>query len=332
MADIQPDKRPNPALSHVARALLLRLVSGERVPLPEPGMDELVGLGLAHKNAILGVYTASDFRHAELTYTERAYDDVIDALRRAGQMAHLVREFETLPSAAGGGFEVMSVHQDVTVQTTKALDGATTIVRAAHPLTRRQEILERSIVHDLESLERGIERQTIYLESARLRAEERAYAAKFSAAGGQVRTALLPFERMIIVDDRVAFISDHAGDPDKKPGINITHPSLVAFLVRVFHQQWENATPWMGEAPAVPAGVTTPRTRRMLDRMVEGVPLKSIAKELDVSLSTVHADLKRIYSVLVIKSQMALGAWWLSDASAAERAQDPGQGEPDLPE
>ncbi|MFJ9207479.1 LuxR C-terminal-related transcriptional regulator [Streptomyces sp. NPDC102264] len=298
-----------------------RLARGERLTEAEPGMDELLTLGLAHLDPIERSYILGTMHAAASHFVEAAHAEAIAAMDRANQLLRLVAEFAGQPAVPGGGVERIPDHVGMTAETTRAVHAATTLIRVAHPIPRTPAILERSIGFDVESLGRGAARQTIYLESARLRQEERAYAVAFSAAGGQIRTLLPPFERMIIVDDRVAFISDHKGDPEKKPGVKVTHPSLVALLARIFEQQWDRATPWMGETPTAPAGVTTPRTRRMLQRMYEGAALKSIATELGVSLSTVHADLKRIQAALGVSSQMALGAWWASDASAAERAQ-----------
>ncbi|MER8067213.1 LuxR C-terminal-related transcriptional regulator [Streptomyces sp. NPDC094034] len=287
----------------------------------EPGMDELVTLGLAHMDPIERSYILGTMHAAASRFVEAAHAEAIAAMHRANQLLRLVGEFGGHPAATGGGVERITDHVGMTAETTRAVHAAETIIRVAHPIPRSPAILERSIELDVESLRRGIVRQTIYLESARNRQEERAYAVAFSAAGGQLRTLIPPFERMIIVDDRVAFISDHEGESEKKPGVKVTHPSLVKFLVNVFQQQWDRAVPWMGETPTAPAGVTTPRTRRMLQRMYEGAALKSIATELGVSLSTIHADLKRIQTALGVSSQMALGAWWASGASAGERAQ-----------
>ncbi|MFJ9549104.1 helix-turn-helix domain-containing protein [Streptomyces erythrochromogenes] len=319
----QDKGRRKPFISEVARELLARLHAGQRVQKGEPGLDELLARGLATWGTSALGYIATDARAAELAYNARVARDIRAALRNVGAMAALADELRATTDAPEGyGVEVIDRVEDVSVQIGRVTSGATTSVLTAHPLIRTPETLERAWPTDSALIERGLTFRTIYLDNARSRQPEQEYAAAMTAIGGEIRTALPPFERMIIVDERVVFLADPQGDPEKKGAVVVTHPSLVTTLVRFFNQQWDRAEPWNGE-PRSAGSLTTPRIRRMLRRRSEGKTIKAIAAELDVSPSTLYADLNGLYAATGTASEFELGMWYAtSEQARQEREKD----------
>ncbi|WP_327385687.1 hypothetical protein [Streptomyces sp. NBC_01207] len=320
----QDKGRRKPFISDVARGLLARLHAGERVQRGEPGLDELVARGLAAWGTSALGYIATDARAAELAYTARVARNIRAALRDVDSMQSLADELRAtaLSAPSGYGVEVIDRVEDVSVQIGRVTSGATTSVLTAHPMIRTPETLERAWPTDSALIERGLAFRTIYLDNARSRQPEQEYAAAMTAIGGQIRTALLPFERMIIVDERVVFLSDPHGDPETKGAVMVTHPSLATLLTRFFYQQWDRAEPWNGE-PRSAAAITTPRSRRMLRRRSEGKTIKSIAAEMDVSPSTLYADLNGLYAATGTTCEFQLGMWYAASEQAwQEREKD----------
>ncbi|MET9602561.1 hypothetical protein [Streptomyces sp. NPDC006459] len=321
---INPDKgRRKPFISEVARELLVRLHAGERASRGEAGLDELVALGLASFGTSAGAYIATDTRTAERSYTQRVARDIRAAIRSAESMAALADELTSMTNKTGaGGICVLDDVDDVVVEIGRATTAATKCMLTAHPRIRSQETLDLAWETDRALRAKGVMFRTIYLDNARSRQPETEYVARMTAIGGEVRTALPPFERMVIVDERVVFLTDHHGDPARIPALMVTHPSLVTTFVHVFNQQWDRAEPWNGEPRAMDS-LTTPRSRRMLRRLAEGKNIKAIAGELDVSPSTLYADLKGLYAATDTNSEFMLGMWWAtSEQARQEREKD----------
>ncbi|MFJ9646707.1 hypothetical protein [Streptomyces sp. NPDC101206] len=321
----KPDKRGRrPFVSDTARELLTRMQYGQPANKGEPGLDELVALGLATWGSSARAYIAADAQHAERQFAQRAHRDIRAALRSIESMRDLTDEVRTYDCATGGvgGVRVLPDVEAVTVEIGRATSAATTSMYTAHPVVRSPETLDMAWETDRELRARGLTFKTIYLDNARSRLPEQDYAAKMTAIGGEIRTALPPYERMIIVDERTVFITDHHGDPDLKPALMITHASLVTTMVNVFHQQWDRAEPWNGE-PRSAGSITTPRSRRVLRRLAEGKNIKAIAGELDVSTSTLYADLKGLYAATGTSTEFGLGIWYAtSEQARKEREKD----------
>ncbi|MEV4973740.1 hypothetical protein [Streptomyces scopuliridis] len=90
------------------------------------------------------------------------------------------------------------------------------------------------------------------------------WAAEVSKHGAAVRTLATDFKRMILVDNKVAIISDHRDGTSANAAFKATHPGLLAFFRHIYDQQWERADPWAGGRFLRNAeAVTTGRSRRI---------------------------------------------------------------------
>ncbi|MEU4950749.1 hypothetical protein [Streptomyces lavendulae] len=306
-------------ISDTARKLLGELHAGARAARGTPGLDELVHAGLAMWGSSAVAYIATDPRTAERAYTARVAREIRAALRDASLMQALVDDLnaKSADTEDGAGVQVIPHVEDVSVAIGRATAAATASIHTAHPMVRDQVTLDRAWPMDSALANRGIKFKTIYLDNARTRQPEQEFVTKMRELGAAFRTALPPFERMIIVDERAVFLADHHGNPERKPALMVTHPSLVTLFSRFFLQQWDRAEPWNGE-PRSTESLTTPRSRRMLRRLAEGKNIKAIAGELDVSPSTLYADLKGLYAATGTTSEFGLGMWWATSQQARE--------------
>lgn len=312
-------------LSAVARDLLRRLHLDGRPRRWEPGMDELEAVHLVFRDVFrdgtADRYALTEPRQAERRLRQDERARIEDSLARMEAMADLLNEVAELEpdSKAATGIERLDNKKLATAAITEAVKTATTSVYTAQPVERAPGILAQAIDRDIETLNRGVAMRAIYLPNSRDRQEHVRYVTEIARHGGEIRTSLYRFERMVLIDRSVAFVADHIGNQENSPALKITHPGLVELFARVYDQQWEMADPWMGEIRPVDGGITTRRSRRILRLLWEGAPLKAIATDLRVSLSTVHGDLRRLHESTGTKSLMALGEWWASPAAEEER-------------
>ncbi|MFE4860781.1 helix-turn-helix domain-containing protein [Streptomyces sp. NPDC056670] len=308
------------ALSADARALRTQLRTGQPVTDASAALEELVAVGLAKYDPHNKAYFAVDARQAGRAHMRAVHEAMRAQLTDLDDVIQLVADTEAAGAGSANGsagVERIAHHAEVTTAVIAHAEAATSHIYTAHPIARTTELVRTALRTDVAILQRGVSLRVIYLDSARARPPEQEYAATVSRHGGQVRTAVPPFERMVVIDDRVVFLSDPCGDPDSKPALMITHPSLVALFVSVYQQQWSAAEPWMGETRSADDTAFTPRARRILRRLREGWNFKAIASELDVSPSTVYLDMDRMYAATGTETQFALGAW--SESAAGRR-------------
>ncbi|MFC9650975.1 hypothetical protein [Streptomyces sp. NPDC056937] len=322
--DIKPPKVPPFDMSEEARALLHRLVQGDQVESADPGRAELAALGLAVHNPHCDLWGLSDLSHAEQTALAAERAGIAEHLQRMRQLSELHgelrRELRNTKSSSVDGIEFLDRLDIVTSTISQAMDSARSRIRTAHPQDRKAEILRKAAESDVKVLRRGVAFQTLYPDTARTRPGEQEWAATVSEHGAEVRTVATAFERMILVDDKLAVVADHRGEPNRDIAFKVTHPGMVALLHRIYEQQWERAEPWAGGRLLRKAEtVTTGRSRRILNKLREGRTLKQIATELGVSLRTVNSDLNKLYEAVGVNTQFALGVWWSSEAAADER-------------
>ena len=105
---------------------------------------------------------------------------------------------------------------------------------------RDPRFLAKAALRDIELLERGATMRTLYQHSARRSSVTHKYVAAVTARGAEVRTLDEFFNRMIVVDRRVALI------PNKDEfgvAVAIREPAVLAFLVDVFERSWERGRP-----------------------------------------------------------------------------------------
>ncbi|WP_435741883.1 LuxR family transcriptional regulator [Nocardioides sp. SYSU DS0663] len=163
----------------------------------------------------------------------------------------------------------------------------------AQPQTGRNlELLGVGLERDTALLERGARIRTLYQHSARRSSPTRAYVAEVTARGAEVRTLDEFFNRMIVIDRRVAVIP--SGD-DLSVALAVREPSVVAYLVDVFERSWARARPFTSRDATLLKDIADEQRASTLRMLVEGHPDPVSAKRLGVSPRTYAgyvADLK----------------------------------------
>ena len=167
----------------------------------------------------------------------------------------------------------------------------------AQPQTgRNRKALAEAAGRDTAMLERGRKMRTLYQHSARRQAVTRKYVTAVTALGAEVRTLDEFFNRMIIIDRRVAVIP---GREDVRSAMAIREPSIVAYLADIFERTWERGRPFTMTRETSTMSAIAAEQRAMTIRMlIEGHSDPVSAKRLGVSARTYAgyvADLKEEY-------------------------------------
>ncbi|SED91164.1 hypothetical protein SAMN05216489_04885 [Streptomyces sp. 3213] len=168
---------------------------------------------------------------------------------------------------------------------------------------------ERSLVQGLERdrplVERGVSIRTLYQHTARYSPEKLAYTDQFANGKVEYRTIDELVERLIICDETVAFIP--ARD-DQKVALELRHPGLVSYLVKVFEFMWARAVPLSTGAPyeTAPDGITEIQ-HSIAKLLIEGHVDEAIARRLGMNVRTCRAHIAKLATALGSGSRAQLG-------------------------
>ncbi|MFJ2115147.1 hypothetical protein ACIOEX_25170 [Streptomyces sp. NPDC087850] len=304
--------------SEQARTTYERIVSREVIDANEPGLQDLLDMGIVvYDTHNPGTYAPVPRHHAERRHIQREIASLEKNLRRLRSIPSIMDSFP-LPAARWdeSGVTFFDNLKDVNRAVTTAQTTVKEELLSAHPLVRSEEVIQRSLGRDVNALKSGIRMRVIYLESARQRVPESKYAAAVTRHGAELRTLSPPFERLIILDHTHVFAAAYDDQLEVIEGaaLMITNPYLIRTMRRIFDAQWSRASPWMGgraehDAEDVDT-VTAPRTRTILRRLSEGVKIELIAAELGISVRTVNKEIQGLYGRLGISGHFALGEWW----------------------
>ncbi|MEV8069632.1 helix-turn-helix transcriptional regulator [Streptomyces sp. NPDC085995] len=172
---------------------------------------------------------------------------------------------------------------------------------ARHPERRLIEGLER----DRPLIERGVRIRTLYQHTARYSPERLAYVNQFADGKAEYRTIDELVERLIICDETVAFIPVR---DDRQVALELRHPGLVRYLVKVFEFMWDRAVPLSAGAPyeAAADGITEIQ-HSIAKLLVEGHVDEAIARRLGMNVRTCRAHIAKLASALGSGSRAQLG-------------------------
>ncbi|MFI6009698.1 helix-turn-helix transcriptional regulator [Streptomyces sp. NPDC051243] len=170
-----------------------------------------------------------------------------------------------------------------------------------HPERRLIEALER----DRPLIERGVRIRTLYQHTARYSPERLAWVDNFPDGKAEYRTIDELVERLIICDETVAFIPTR---DDRQVALELRHPGLVRYLIKVFEFMWSRAVPLNAGAPyeTAPDGITDIQ-HSIAKLLVEGHVDEAIARRLGMNVRTCRAHIAKLAQALGSGSRAQLG-------------------------
>ena len=143
--------------------------------------------------------------------------------------------------------------------------------------------LAAATAQDLAALERGVRLRTLYQHSARRSSLTHKWVAAVTARGAEVRTLDEFFNRLIVVDRRVAVIPHHEGITK---ALGIREPSVVAYLVDMFERSWERARPYTNRELSMSRDIAAEQRAMAIRMLIEGHADQASAKRMGVSPRT----------------------------------------------
>jgi len=213
--------------------------------------------------------------------------------RAFGTLSHTWRRS---PQAARGPFT--EIHGPEAIQSYIAgvvADCEEELLTAQPQTGRDAAIMAEAAERDGAALERGIKMRTLYQHSARRSAVTHQYVAAVTALGAEVRTLDEFFNRIIVVDRRLAVIPGQSG---LAVALSVREPSLVAYLVDIFERTWERARPFTNRESSMMRDIAAEQRAMTIRMLIEGHADPVSAKRLGVSPRTYAgyiADLKAEY-------------------------------------
>ncbi|WP_327368346.1 helix-turn-helix transcriptional regulator [Streptomyces sp. NBC_01217] len=184
---------------------------------------------------------------------------------------------------------------------------------------RSEDRLSEALERGLSVVDRGVSIRTLYQHTVRHSPGTLAYAERMSDESVEIRTLEELIERLIIFDRTVAFIP---AQDDRQVALELRHPGLVEYLVKVFEQLWTRAAPLLEEVKydPTPKGISGVQ-RSIAQLLVEGHVDDSIARRLGMNVRTCRAHVAKLSAVLGSNSRAQLG-YLIARSGILE--QDPG--------
>ncbi|MFC4466157.1 helix-turn-helix transcriptional regulator [Streptomyces xiangluensis] len=188
------------------------------------------------------------------------------------------------------------------------------------PSRRRLEhTLTQALERDRPLIERGCRIRTLYQHTARHSPETLAYVAQFSSGKVEYRTIDELVERLIICDETVAFIPTR---DDGQVALELRHPGLVRYLIKVFEFMWARSVPLDANAPyeTAPDGITDIQ-HSIAKLLVEGYVDEAIARRLGMNVRTCRAHIAKLATALGSGSRAQLG-FLIAQSGILEQSSD----------
>jgi hypothetical protein len=184
------------------------------------------------------------------------------------------------------------------------VDDAEQEILTAQPAgARRAVVLEQAVDRDLRALERGVVMRTLYQHTARRSKATREHVDRILERGAQVRTLDEFFNRLIVVDRRLAVIP--GGAPDV--AVAIYDHNLVSYLADVFDRSWERGRAYTERGGSSESDIATEVRQLTVRMLTEGHSDPASAKRVGVSTRTYASYVAALKEEYGVETRFQLG-------------------------
>lgn len=231
---------------------------------------------------------------------------IAESAHWASAFSALSHTWRRSPNAVGGPFaEIRGVATIGNFLASLVSDAEEELLTAQPQYRRGVKQLDAGVgTRDIAALKRGVKMRTLYQHAARRGADTRKYVAAVTAAGAEVRTLDEFFNRLIVVDRRIAIIPGHEG-PDTALVIN--DRSMVSYLVDMFERHWERARPFTSSESSLMRDIAAEQRAMTIRMLLEGRADPAGAKRLGVSPRTYAAYVADLKSEFEVETRFQLG-------------------------
>ncbi|MFC7217055.1 helix-turn-helix transcriptional regulator [Streptomyces polyrhachis] len=224
------------------------------------------------------------------------------------RLAALVSDWpqEESPPAAGLPMTTVSGFDRINQRLDAALAASETEVLAMQPRAASHEAAAQlGAARDLEVLKRGVSMRTLYVHAARFTVGRMSYQEQIRRYPVEVRTLPGVIERMVVVDETVAFIP---ASEDRSQALEVRHPPLVRVLRQCFELLWRLGVPLWEPVEYGASDHEVSAVQRAIARMlVEGLDDQVVAARLGVNVRTVRGHIARLSALLGSHGRAQLG-------------------------
>lgn len=313
----ETSQETDPEISDTAAlaAVLRQALAGERRPSgpQDPQVQKLVFLGLMRATA--AGFEPVDPGEARRVMARAVVEEMVE---RSAFYAQVLGVLDGVPEVrlpaapvaeeAVPGIGYVHGLREIGKTVNSEVGRATQEILTAQPGGgRNPETLESVIKLTRDVLARGVRMRTIYQHSSRFDEPTKEYVRRISESGAEIRTLDEFFDRLIIVDQSVAFIPSVR---DRTSALRVTEPGLVQFLIDLFDRNWVRAAPYSFVPTHAASAVRDvgPSIRTAIIKMlVDGLQDKTIAKRLGISLRTIQGHVAAIRAEYGASNRTQLG-------------------------
>jgi sugar-specific transcriptional regulator TrmB len=267
----------------------------------------LIDLGLLRRDDRAGAWVAVDPAAVQAGVVAPMGRRVVELLDESAAWADafgsLAQTFRRTP-AGGSALDEIRGLASINQFLEAAVDDAEHELLTAQPAgARRAVILEQAVDRDLRALERGVTMHTLYQHTARRSKATRDHVERILERGAKVRTLDEFFNRLIVIDRRLAVIP--GGSPDV--AVAIHDPNLVSYLADVFDRSWERAREYDERGGASDSDIAAEVRQLTVRMLTEGHSDPASAKRVGVSTRTYASYVAALKDEYGVETRFQLG-------------------------
>ena len=331
-----PERRA--LLEGVAGDIFRGIVANGPLPADDPRLSPghedheavrvLLDLGLLREDSSVRGYVAADPAAVQAGVVAPMGRDVVRLLDESAAWADtfgsLSQAFRRTPPTQGTAISQIRGLPAINRFLESAVDDAEHELLTAQPAgARKQVVLNEAVDRDLRSLERGVTMRTLYQHTARRSRATRDYVQQIIDHGAKVRTLDEFFNRLIVIDRRLAIIPGDAEDV----AVAIHDPSLIAYLADMFDRSWERASEYDDRGTAKESDIASEVRQLTVRMLTEGHSDPASAKRVGVSTRTYASYVAALKEEYGVETRFQLGY-----AMGSQDAEGAGETELDGPE
>ncbi|MEO5664278.1 MAG: LuxR family transcriptional regulator [Nocardioides sp.] len=210
------------------------------------------------------------------------------------------------PEALRGPFAELRGEAIAPYITSVVADASEELLTAQPQTGRAIDQLPDAIEREVGALRRGVMMRTLYQHSARRQVATNKYVAAVTAEGAHVRTLDEFFDRLIVVDRRIAIVPGRSSSGESV-ALAVREPSLVAYLVDIFDRSWERARPFTSRDTPLVRAIEAEQRDMTIRMLIGGHSDPVAAKRLGVSPRTYAGYVSELKKEFEVDSRFQLG-------------------------
>ena len=280
-------------------------------------VELLIDLGLLRRNDS-GGWAAVDPAAVQSGVVAPLGRQVLELLSESAAWADafgsLAQAFRRTPAGASPVEEIRGL-PNINRFLESAVDDAEFELLTAQPAgPRRAVVLEQAVERDLRTIERGVHMRTLYQHTARRSKATQDHVNLMLAHGAEVRTLDEFFNRLIVVDRRLAIVPGEAPDV----AVAVRDNNLVSYLADIFDRSWERAHEYTDRGTASESDIAAEVRQLTVRMLTEGHSDPASDKRVGVSTRTYASYVAALKEEYGVETRFQLG--FAMGSSGAESA------------